>query len=176
MNELPFKRFLVVLLVKISLQNANRAPAPILYCLKSCSRNKRFYHTCFSLVQKWLTRWLSNARSFSYKPSALVTKLWEWYTSKLITRDTGSVGWTFLFVKWWRYEMKTFFALLAVCAGKSPVTGEFPAHRPVKRSFDGFLDLRLNKRLNKQSRHWWIETDERLAHELPVMHGQQHRS
>ena len=43
------------------------------------------------------------------------------------------------------------FALLAICAGNSPVTGEFPAQRPVTRSFDVFFDLRLNKRLSKQS-------------------------
>ena len=51
---------------------------------------------------------------------------------------------------WWRHQMETFFALLATCAGKSPVTGEFPAQRPVTRSFDVFFDLRLNKRLSKQ--------------------------
>ena len=40
----------------------------------------------------------------------------------------------------------------------SPVHGEFPAQRPVKRSFDVFFDLRLNKRLSKQSWGWWSET------------------
>ena len=30
--------------------------------------------------------------------------------------------------------------------GDSPVTGEFPAQRPVRRSFDIFFDLRLNMR------------------------------
>ena len=48
--------------------------------------------------------------------------------------------------------METFFALLAICAGNSPVPGEFPAQRPVTRSFDVFFDLRPNKRLSKQ---WW---------------------
>ena len=42
--------------------------------------------------------------------------------------------------------METFSALLAICAGNSPVTGEFPTQRPVTRSFDVFFDLRLNKR------------------------------
>ena len=46
--------------------------------------------------------------------------------------------------------METFSALLAICAGNSPVTGEFPAQRPVTQSFDVLFDLRLNKRLNKQ--------------------------
>ena len=40
-------------------------------------------------------------------------------------------------------------ALLAICAGNSPVPGEFPAQRPVTRSFDVFFDLRLNNRLSK---------------------------
>ena len=43
--------------------------------------------------------------------------------------------------------MDTFSALLAICAGNSPVSGEFPTQRPVTRSFDVFFDLRLNKRL-----------------------------
>ena len=41
--------------------------------------------------------------------------------------------------------METFSALLALCAGNSPVTGEFPSQRPVTRSFDVFFDLRLKK-------------------------------
>ena len=40
--------------------------------------------------------------------------------------------------------METFSALLALCAGNSPVTGEFPAQRPVTRSFDVSFDLRLD--------------------------------
>ena len=35
--------------------------------------------------------------------------------------------------------METFSALLAICAGNSPVPGEFPAQRPVMRSFDVIL-------------------------------------
>ena len=51
---------------------------------------------------------------------------------------------------WWRHQMETFSALLALCAGNSPVTGEFPAQRPMTRNFDVFFDLRLNKRLNNR--------------------------
>ena len=53
--------------------------------------------------------------------------------------------------------------LSSICAGNSPVPGEFPAQRPVTRSFDVFFDLRLNIRLSKQSRAWWFET---LSHPL----------
>ena len=59
---------------------------------------------------------------------------------------------------WWRHQIETFSALLAICAGNSPVNGEFSAQRPVTRSFDVFFDLRLNKGLNKQSCGWWFET------------------
>ena len=49
-------------------------------------------------------------------------------------------------------------ALLAICAGNSPVPGEFPAQRLVTRSFDVVFDLHLNKWLSKQSWSWWFET------------------
>ena len=47
---------------------------------------------------------------------------------------------------WW--GMETFTALLALCEGNSPVTGEFQSQRPVTRCFDIFFDLRLNERLS----------------------------
>ena len=69
------------------------------------------------------------------------------------------------------HQMEIFSALLALSAGKSPVTGEFPSQRPLTQSFDVFLDLRLsfdvfldlrlNKRLSKQSWSWWSETPSR---------------
>ena len=62
---------------------------------------------------------------------------------------------------WWRHQMETFSALLAFCAGNSPVNGEFPAQRPVTRSFDVFFDLGLNRQLSKQWRRRWFETPSR---------------
>ena len=62
---------------------------------------------------------------------------------------------------WWRHQMETSSALLALCAGNSPATGEFPLQRPVTRRFDVFYDLRLNKRLNKHSRRWWFDMPSR---------------
>ena len=70
--------------------------------------------------------------------------------------------------------METFSALLAICAGNSPVFGEFPAQRPVTRSFDVFFDLRLIKQLSKQSRGWRFETLSRqLWRHCNVMPGLQ---
>ena len=59
---------------------------------------------------------------------------------------------------WWLHQMETFPALLAICVGNSPVPGEFPTQRPVTRKFDVYFDLRLNKRLCKQTWGWWLET------------------
>ena len=62
---------------------------------------------------------------------------------------------------WWRHQMETSSALLSLCAGNSPVTGEFPSQRLVTRSFDVFFDMCLNKRLSKQPRRRWFETPSR---------------
>ena len=59
---------------------------------------------------------------------------------------------------WWLHQMEILSALLRICAGNSPITGEFTVQRPVTRSFDVFFYLRLNKRSNKQSWGWWFET------------------
>ena len=53
--------------------------------------------------------------------------------------------------------MEKFSALLPVCEGNPPVTGRFPSQWPVTR-FVVFFDLRMNKRLSKQSRSRWFET------------------
>ena len=66
-------------------------------------------------------------------------------------------------VLWWRHEMGTFFALLPLCEEISPVTGEFPAQRPLTRSFDVFSDLHLNIRLSNRKagdlKRYWANYD-----------------
>ena len=59
---------------------------------------------------------------------------------------------------WWRHQVETFSALLAFCEGNPPLNDGFPPQRPVTRSFDIFFDVRLNKRLIKQTRCRWFET------------------
>ena len=60
-------------------------------------------------------------------------------------------------LSWWRHQMEILSRLLAFCKGNSPVTGDFPAQRPVTRSFDVSFDLHLNQPLSKQLRHRWFE-------------------
>ena len=67
-----------------------------------------------------------------------------WY----LTRLSLFLGWC----TWWRHQMETFSALLAIRAGNSPVFGEFPAQRPVTRSFDVFFDCTWINR--------WVNNDE----------------
>ena len=59
-------------------------------------------------------------------------------------------------MSWWRHQMD--FRVTDPFCGDFTGPGEFPAQRPVTRSFDVFFDLRLNKRLSKQSWGWWFET------------------
>ena len=83
-------------------------------------------------------------------PSAAATALWRWH------QTMWTLTLIYMIIKC--HQMETFSALLAICAGKSPATGEFPAQRPVTRGFDVFFDLRLNKPLSKQWWGWWFET------------------
>ena len=97
------------------------------------------------LLHFWTKQWVRYA----------CTILKSDYAPRIEIRGTG----VYLFVlSWWRHQMETFSALLAICAGYSLVSGEFPTQRPVTRSFDVFFDLRLNKRLCKQLGGWWFET------------------
>ena len=70
-------------------------------------------------------------------------------------------NWIAMGLAWCRHQMETFSALLALCEGNSPVTGEFPSQWPVTPSFDVFFDLCLNKQLSDQSWGWWFETPSR---------------
>ena len=96
----------------------------------------------------YFTYWMS----FSYKLH--LTRWWICQPNKnqkriqvIITTST-----------WWRHQLETVSALLALCAENSPVTGEFPSQRAVTQSFHVSFDLRLSKRLSKQSRRRWFET------------------
>ena len=85
-----------------------------------------------------------------------IKPLWLWSIS--LCSSAIMFGKILGIIPWWRHQMETYSALLAICAGNSPVNGEFRAQRPVTRSFGVFFYLRLIKRLNKQSWGWWFET------------------
>ena len=62
---------------------------------------------------------------------------------------TGSCRYIFT---WWRHQMETFSALLALCAENSPVTGEFPSQMPMTRIVDVSFICALNRRLSINKR------------------------
>ena len=73
-----------------------------------------------------------------------------------IFRVTGHLCGEFTDHRW--IPRRNISALLVICAGNSPITGGFPAKGPVKRIYDAFFDMRLNKRLSKEKWGWWFET------------------
>ena len=79
-----------------------------------------------------------------------IVAIWVWQKSQCTLCKS------FQNPSWWQLE--TFSALLALCAGNSLVTVEFPSQRPVTRNFDVFFGLHLHKRLSKQSWDWWFVT------------------
>ena len=77
---------------------------------------------------------------------------------------------------WWRHQTKTFSALLALCGGNSPVTGEFPSQRPVTQSFDASLICSwingwLNNREAGDLRRYHAYDDVTVMDVLPLITG-----
>ena len=112
----------------------------------------------------YLNRWRSNAyvlylasKYHGASIDVLILEIRNWVFDMRLTRTTNRQtqtyhnGVTLLIiiyhilqcVKFIRCMMTssngTMLALLSLCAGNSPVTGEFPSQRPVTRSFDVFF-------------------------------------
>ena len=81
-------------------------------------------------------------------------QVWTGITKDICIKLWGAINRWSSYAKlwWWRHQMETFSASLALCAGNSAITGEIPSQRPVMWSFGVFFELCLNKRLSKQSR------------------------
>ena len=108
-----------------------------------------------SPLQKKLLLWRTFHENLSWSCS------WLTHFQRVEIGETSDSLFENLSWTWWRHQMETFSALLAICAGNSPVPGEFPTQRPVTWSFDVFFDLRQNKRLSKQWWGWWFKTPSR---------------
>ena len=95
----------------------------------------------------------SNVEMFPFDDVIMITRnpggilintgaIWE-FTGGLGHEKIDHMNPMELIITWWRHQMETFSAFLALCAGNSPVIGEFPSQRPVTRNSDVFFDLRL---------------------------------
>ena len=86
---------------------------------------------------------LQTAMGFQNKMSS-IDQYMERVAKKLVIMMTSSNG--------------NIFRVTGPLCGEFTGPGEFPTQRPVTRSFDVYFDLRLNKRLCKQSWGWWFQT------------------
>ena len=65
-----------------------------------------------------------------YRPPELSSASCVCYIALCTTNVTGLVE----SVSWWRHQMRTFFAFLALCEGNPPVTGGFPPQSQWRRA------------------------------------------
>ena len=106
---------------------------------------------------RWTIHLFLNVHLVVYDTGTLIIASKIQYTTAVVRMARSFL----LFWTWWRHRMETFPALLALCAGNSPATGELLAQRPVRRSFGVFFNLRPNKRLSKKSIDRWFDTPSR---------------
>ena len=111
-----------------------------------------FLRVQFTIFQHWFRQRLV---AFS-APSHYLNQCWpsspthicgtrgRWINSTSLIMMTSSNG--------------NIFRVTGPLCGEFTGPGEFPAQRPVTRSFDVFFDLRPNKRLSKQAWGWWFKT------------------
>ena len=101
----------------------------------------------------------ANGMSRTYLPS--VAQCWARYWNSLWLLPKHALTSPVLKQPWWRHQMETFSALLALLRGihRSPVNSLHKDRRHGALKF--FFNLCLNKRLSKQSWCWWFETPSR---------------
>ena len=102
---------------------------------------KNIMHSLNNFKDQWITK---KKNPVNYKYHII------WLCPRITSFATLS---RFLHISRCSHQMDTFSALLAICVGNLPVTGEFPMQRPVTRNFDVFFDLCLSK----QWWGWWFE-------------------
>ena len=95
---------------------------------------------------------LSRPQFFNNQKTNEAPNSWHVYDRNLPLTKRLLVRYAF---SWWRHQVETFSALLAICAGNSPVHGESPAS---DTELWCFLWCAPNKQLNKQWWGWWFET------------------
>ena len=138
----------------LTYQTFSRSAEP--FCFLCCDWSSIFQ---IFPVNCWTSNWHQPLQIWVHCGGTLYSGicLFGWIASWCVWRNIDNFS-VISSEPWWRHQMETFSTLLAICAGNSPVHGEFPTQRPVTRSFDVFFDLLSNKRLSKQWRGWWFET------------------
>ena len=118
-------------------------------CMHTMSTHEFYLLTDITLIPKSWFHLPSVFREYAVSSSITLHCIISAHIpASLYPPHTNSTG------TWWRHQMETFSTLLSLCAGNSPITGEFPSQRPVTRSFD----VSLICALNKQSWGCWFQT------------------
>ena len=127
---------------KIKCELENRAALSSSKQAGNSRKNTSLHGQLFTTADTHIAHWCHNSQSlkYGYSNAGLPSMPWV-YLPVMMTSSNGKIS-----------------ALLVLCEGNSPVTGEFPSQRPVTRSFGVFFDLSLNKRLSKPTRRRWFET------------------
>ena len=110
----------------------------------------------FSLICAWINGWVNTGEAGDLRRHRAHHDV----TGMMFTWNFANHRWNevYTYSKMKRVFPNLLYRTLYIIP---PVTGEFPSQRPVTRCFDVFFDLRLNKRLSKQSWGWWFETPSR---------------
>ena len=118
-------------------QRKHQSPTFLLILKRNHRWCRKRFHDIDGLAQDW-----SNSIANALELLQFCTKASTWC-------DHDDV------IKW------IYFRITGPLWGEPPIIGGLPSKRLVARKFDVFFDLRLNKRLSKQSRCRWFETPSR---------------
>ena len=109
-------------------QNVRHFPDDIFKCI-FLNKNiyefwLKFHLSCFPTVQltvfqHWIRKWLDAGQATNHYLNQWCLVYWRIYAS-LGHNDLTNDKWS-----WWRNQMETFSALLAICAGNSPHKGQW---------------------------------------------------
>ena len=118
----------------------------------------------------WLT-WNERdvSRSFMTMTVTYGKPWWGGWMYHIVTGVTSDVGVPSTYLVYWLWCDRSvaymitssngnIFHVTGPLCGEFTGPGEFPAQRPMTRSFDVFFHLCLNKRFSKQPQGWWFET------------------
>ena len=133
-------------------------PTPI-SCIRNILIQRKFFASCAVTIWMRQAFWLKN------QEINMTYVIWYFSPDLEILGPTGASGYigyydlySWYIFTWWRYQMATFSALLALCEVNPPVTSGIISKRPVTRSVDVFIQLCLNKRFSKQSWAWCLRS------------------
>ena len=109
---------------------------------KMCCMTHRHEHIYRAYNVWWIHYAHAHTNISRHYSNSVHAALWRFVSGDLLKKESSQRH-DMAVKTWWRHQVGTFSTLPTFCAGNSPVTGEFPAQKPVTRIFDVFFDLCL---------------------------------